>query len=193
MYVVYRLIFVPGFQQLNLANPVKFYETYPKPFCGLPMQASLGDSESDPIELVADCPERPAATFSQLLKAGLVVRFNYGDDAVDLVNSAVFESAEILDATLGEERCFAANIHVVNALDYKRSEVVRNADDDVVAIKRYAFHPQRFGGNLFKLPETAGEEIFTFTSAKYPLSALLVPGCEREGLTGLAFEKIWSS
>ncbi|HMN44405.1 MAG TPA: hypothetical protein PKE27_07530 [Povalibacter sp.] len=195
MVTVYRLIFSTDFQQLSLKDPAKFHATYPQPFCGLPMQAEWGDSFADPVELAVDDRIKPAADFTRLMDAGFVVRFRpTGGD--DLLNE-VISCGEPIGARIDDEQCVAVSVHVTNALDPERSEVVRNAAGEIISIRRYEFIPRRLDQNVFKLPETAGLEMFTYTTGRYTeameQAVELVPGYVHYELTGLRFEPVWSS
>jgi hypothetical protein len=93
----------------------------------------------------------------------------------------------------GEEFYFVNVTECINALDEKKTEwVYGKTTGEPIRIKGYVFHPSRFSEfALFKIPETCRAEILCTDGLRDPEDEF-IHNVKRHGLTGLAFEELWS-
>ncbi len=106
----------------------------------------------------------------------------------ELIMPVLAASCELLPLSCNRRKLFALNVtYVVNCLDKKKSRLALPH-----LIVEYAFRPKRLGVSLFKIPETRKMEILCVEGAAAPLDEFK-GAVEHYGLTGLRFEKLWSS
>lgn len=77
--------------------------------------------------------------------------------------------------------------YVYNCLDKTRSVKHRYLPGE---FEKYAFHPQRLGLSLFKIPETKRTELLCLEGIAAPGDEFK-PTVEKNGLTGLRFDLLW--
>jgi hypothetical protein len=180
-------------QTLSLAEPDELARRFPRPFCGFQMRP-----DGKPIVCTIDDGSKLRADFSYLLPGTFVVRHR-GSSKTNVLSQVLWEDGDMLPIQLGDEVCHAFNARVVNALDLPNCEIQR-LPDGKLRVLRYAFHSERLRENVFKIPETADTEIYTFAtpesealSANELIDDEFLRGYLQEGWTGLMFEKVWSS
>ncbi|CRK57549.1 hypothetical protein [Alloactinosynnema sp. L-07] len=73
---------------------------------------------------------------------------------------------------------------VTDALDESASEIVRFDDGEILAVERYAFHPERISAPVFKVPQLLRGPLFVTDDF-----IDLVAAAE---LTGFGFSQVWA-
>jgi len=111
---------------------------------------------------------------------------------------SIFEAAgELIELNVtGFEPLHLLNVReICNALDRSRSHLVERTRDDTYDISKFVFKANRIGtfSSLFKLPELGYRDVLTYTEGYAQEDHENFYLCYRSsGMTGLAFEEIWS-
>ncbi|CDX40594.1 conserved hypothetical protein [Mesorhizobium sp. SOD10] len=104
--------------------------------------------------------------------------------AVDALAAALRPYGELV-ALRGEEVWLLNVTNVIDALDEKRSRIVRFDDGDILAIERYAFDAEKIGtAEVFKLPMRASP-VF--------VDDVFVERVRKARLRNVSFEPVWTS
>ena len=171
-----------------------------------PMDPEILKSDS----LKMDCTRKmptwnplPIVVYKPRLKRGNFFYSWSGHFLVDakvreILHSILSKTCELLPFLPYEGEMFYL-INVLNCLDCldKQKTIWRTSPrtGDMISlgsIKEYNFDPARFAGpTLFKIPEQKTNTFLTFTGVGDPESEFKTL-VEREGLTGLKFEELWS-
>lgn len=106
--------------------------------------------------------------------------------AVNSLLDLLVENGELLPLELNGTTFFAYNVtRRVDALDEKRSEIVRFGSGRVMRVSRYEFYPEKVRGlSIFKLKQLRPDVFVTDVFVKRVLDA---------GLAGFEFSEIWSA
>jgi hypothetical protein len=171
---IYRIIMdCDLFAKVVPRDPLAFASTYGDAFSGRPIAIPL-----HPIRCTVDDRAKPLAQIGALTRASLTVTRDVA------IESSHYEAAGqmipiLVDSTAG----YVLNVtHICNALD-------RNAGHPFA--NEYRFLTARIGGPyIFKLPETASDEILTWTSSPRD-SDSFVYECQQQALSGIRFELLW--
>ena len=93
----------------------------------------------------------------------------------------------------GKEYTILNVTECVNALNQEKTEWKYSKRSGAkIGIAHYSFHMNRFPEtSLFKIPETSRSEILTYSGLKDPEDEFITI-CQKQGLTGLLFEELWS-
>jgi hypothetical protein len=188
------------FQKIVLADPEAFHARYPGAFSG----SSLNEQASNaPIPCHVDDPSKPAADFSAFLPGSFV----FSDEAAarartNMLSQVVWGDCELLNLDVGGKLHYAVNARICNCFDRQAASYETLSGGPAARIQRYAFHKDRMSWNVFKIPETAAHEIFTYTGSPEGLAEdsqsprfddEFVLGYREDGYTGLDFEVVWTS
>jgi hypothetical protein len=194
--IVYRIrIRSDQYQTLALDDPAAFHGQFPEAFHGVEMDQPRGTS----IACHVKNRRKPAADFSYLCP-GTFVLTEKAEYRTNVVSQALSESCQFISVKVGSEQRWAMNPRVCNALDHARSEIACDSEGRHF-LRRAAFHPNRITRNVFKLPETAEHEIYTYTGSPDGRQDAwdgpseddeFLLGYEIEQMTGLEFEPIWT-
>jgi hypothetical protein len=107
--------------------------------------------------------------------------------AVEVLESLLKENGELLPLDCKDGDYFVFNVtRVVDALDEAHSELVRFSDGKIMDIKRFIFQADRLTDiDIFKLPQMPLGKIF--------VTDKFVRVVQEAGLTGFAFELVWTA
>lgn len=109
---------------------------------------------------------------------------------------------DLIALDLGGKTSYAVNVRVSNCFDRANALFDTRPDGTISCIQRYAFHRDRMGWNVFKIPETAAHEIFTYTGSVQGLvedsdhlrvDDEFLLGYREEDFSGLQFEEVWTA
>ncbi len=103
-----------------------------------------------------------------------------------------FEQAgELLPLPYGGEVFTLLNVtECIDCLDQDRTEWRLAPDGTKLAIRKYAFHRDRFSSDIFKIPETCVSEVLVVEDRRDPADEFRYV-LTAANLRGLVFEKIW--
>ncbi len=147
------------------------------------------DSWPSPSVYVPDPLDAPG-NFFDLCPGGLVV----DTFALEKLRDIFEMAGELLPLSCADNSFYLLNVlECWNCLDDSRCKwVLGRSTGAKIRITEYSFYRDRVPeSTLFKIPETAGKEILTVSGIKDPddeFKSLV----ERQGLSGLIFEKLWS-
>lgn len=144
------------------------------------------------LEMYIHNPLQKRGNFFALSNGGAIV---CDKEAVAKLSHPFFTSVELLPVMLedGTELYLLNVVDCVNALDQKESVFDYYKDGSKGRILEYVFHNNRFSeSTIFKIPETVGTEIFTYTGIK-DISEEFYYGYTRSGLSGLSFNLTYSN
>jgi hypothetical protein len=104
--------------------------------------------------------------------------------AVDALGALLTDNGEVLPLSCDEGSYYAYNVtRVIDALDKERSKIVYFDDGQVLDIDHHVFDLTHLRGvTVFKVPETAGSDVFVTTA--------FVRAVQEAGLTGFKFVKL---
>jgi hypothetical protein len=133
-------------------------------------------------------PQLPKADFMGFVPGAFVLT----EDAMRRVGG--FQAAEFFPVYVEGDEYYVANvIQVFNALDRASSEIEPGADGSI-RIKRYAFHRNRLlETGVFKLPETALQEVLVFASENDDPEDSFPASLAREQFSGVSLAPLWSA
>jgi hypothetical protein len=114
----------------------------------------------------------------------------FGDKAADVLQLFLDQAGEQLPLYHEGRKLVLLNVtYVLNCLDARKSKY----DPDLPhMIDKYVFQPERLEYSLFKIPETRMSELLAVEGLAAPSDEFKAM-VEQEGLTGLQFQKMWSS
>lgn len=187
------------FQRIVPDDLAAFRARFPRAFSG----ASLEPMGPDPIRCHVDDSAKPAADFGGFLPGS----FSFSDAAAaasrtNMLSQVLWGNCELLTLDVAGKLHYAVNARISNCFDRRAANFETLPDGRVVRIRRYAFHRDRMSWNVFEIPETAGDEIFTYTGsaeglASDPDSPRLdddfVLGLREEGYSGMELEAVWAA
>ncbi len=128
-----------------------------------------------PIAVVSEPRPKKAGDFPSLFGYMPVFSQRAWDGLRPLISTAV-EALPIKHPS--GEPYFAINVvAVVDALDLKKSKVVRYPTGQVMAIEEYVFMPKKLAGHhLFKIPESKGREVLLSEEFRQRVAELKLKG-----------------
>lgn len=143
-----------------------------------------------PLRLVEESPKLKRGNFAHSWGGGFIADTR----AIDTLRPIIEESCELLplEPYKGEALCILNVLTCIDCLDEgKTKRIIHSSGTRLAQIEEYHFAPSRIAGSsLFKLPKQA--DFLTVTGLVEPASEFKSI-VEREGLTGLKFEELWSS
>jgi hypothetical protein len=135
---------------------------------------------------------------------GLVCAFICSERALTVAGEPLEMCGELLPVEIEGERGEFRLFHVtncINVLDRDKSrwrtlgpsKHYKHITETFTVLEKPAFNPERFGEEtLFKIPEDAGVSTYCLERSGDPDDGEFKALVERQGLTGLQFEFIWS-
>jgi hypothetical protein len=106
--------------------------------------------------------------------------------AVHILGERLQGFGELLPLSCADAELYVYNpLHIVDALDEERSEIVRFSSGRVMRITRHVFRTEVLAGvPIFKIPQLTRGSIF--------VAAELVQAVKAAGLQGTNFERVWA-
>lgn len=113
----------------------------------------------------------------------------------EFVGEILRHSGEILEGFCEDTKApiYILNIPgTVNCLDKEKTERRMALNGSItVQIYKHAFHPERFGNNIFKIPELPSTAIYALSGRDEKIDEFYAQ-YNRCGYTGLVFKEVWS-
>jgi hypothetical protein len=136
-------------------------------------------------------PKKKRGNFFHVCSGGIVV----DSIALEKLRDFFEMAGELLPIDNDGEILHLVNIlECVNCLDDRKTQwILGKTTGAKIDIKKYEFYPDRISeSTLFKIPETAAGEVLATSRIKDPEDEFKSV-VDREGLTGILFEKLWSN
>lgn len=171
---IYRVVIDSNaFAKVIPRDPLGFMSIYGSAFSGRPIAMP-----ERPIRCTVDDRAKPVPQISALTRGSLTVTQDVA------FRSCHYEAAgQMIPILVDSDAGYALNVtNICNALDRSAGLPLAN---------EYRFLPARIGGPyLFKLPETASDEILTWTSSACDEDSFVYE-CQQQSLSGISFELLW--
>lgn len=111
----------------------------------------------------------------------------FSQRAVDVLGTLLTENGELLPLNCHGKNYFAYNVtNLVDALDFRQSEIVRFSTGRIMDIKKYVFRSESLSEvTVFKLPQTPRMDVF--------VTDPFVERVRSSALSGFLPEETWNS